>query len=205
MSTDSRIAIAKVHTLVLQNTSSNLVRRAIQDIDRLTTASFSDDFWWYMFNYSTVSAYKQGSYELAVSLAKKAVKRAKEIGVANHPDLAKSLNNLAQPLRAQGKYAQAKPLYKRALAIREKALGPDHPDVAESLNNLAELYRAQAQHARAEPLHKRALAIREKALGLDHPRVAASLNNLAALYHEQRAPTQVRPPAIGLRTKLPLA
>ncbi len=85
-----------------------------------------------------------------------------------HPDVATSLNNLAELYRAQGQYANAQPLYQRALAIREKALGPEHPDVAQSLNNLALLYYAQGQYANAEPLFNRALAIWEKALGPEH-------------------------------------
>ena len=55
----------------------------------------------------------------------------------NHPDVARSLNNLAQLYRDQGRYADAEPLYKRALAIYEKSLGPDHRDVATALSNLA--------------------------------------------------------------------
>jgi len=34
-----------------------------------------------------------------------------------HPDVATSLNNLAELYREQGRYAQAEPLQKRALAI----------------------------------------------------------------------------------------
>ncbi|MGI8426308.1 MAG: tetratricopeptide repeat protein [Actinomycetota bacterium] len=102
-----------------------------------------------------------------------------------HPDVATSLNNLAELYDTQGRYAKAEPLYQRSLAIREQALGLDHPDVGESLNNLAELYRAQAQYAKAEPLYQRSLGIREQALGSEHPEVAASLSNLAGLYHAQ--------------------
>ncbi|MCH9020758.1 MAG: CHAT domain-containing protein, partial [Proteobacteria bacterium] len=101
------------------------------------------------------------------------------------PDVAGSLNNLAELYRAQGRYEAAEPLYKRALAVREKALGPDHPDVATSLNNLAGLYRLQGRYEAAEPLYMRSLAIKEKALGPDHAGVAASLNNLALLYENQ--------------------
>ncbi len=77
-----------------------------------------------------------------------------------HPDVAYSLNNLAELYRAQGAYAEGEPLYQRALVIRENVLGPEHPDVATSLNNLAELYRAKGAYAEAEPLYQRALAIR---------------------------------------------
>jgi tetratricopeptide (TPR) repeat protein len=90
--------------------------------------------------------------------------REKALG-ANHPDVAASLNNLAELYQAQGRYAEDEPLYKRSLAIKEKAFGPDHPDVALSLNNLAELYRAQGRYAEAEPLYKRSLAIWEKSQG----------------------------------------
>jgi tetratricopeptide (TPR) repeat protein len=84
----------------------------------------------------------------------------------DHPDVAKSLNNLAVLYADQGRYADAEPLQKRALAIREKARGPDDPDVATSLNNLAELYRKQGRYADAEPLYKR-LAIMGKTLDPD--------------------------------------
>jgi CHAT domain-containing protein/Tfp pilus assembly protein PilF len=110
--------------------------------------------------------------------------REKALGT-DHPDVALSLNNLADLYDQQGRYADAEPLYKRSLAIREKALGLDHPDVASSLNNLASLYQNQGRYADAEPLYKRSLAIWEKALGPDHPSIATSLNNLAILYDKQ--------------------
>ena len=103
----------------------------------------------------------------------------------DHPDVADSLNSLADLYRTQGKYDEAEPLFTRALAIREKAFGPDHPDVATTLNNQAELYSEQSQYALAEPLFTRALAIREKALGPDHHDVAKTVNNMAVLYLDQ--------------------
>jgi tetratricopeptide (TPR) repeat protein len=39
---------------------------------------------------------------------------------AEHPDTAKSLNNLALLYWDQGKYEQAKPLFQRALSLREQ-------------------------------------------------------------------------------------
>ncbi len=60
----------------------------------------------------------------------------------DHPDVARSLNNLADLYERQGRYAEAEPLFERALAIRERAVGPDHPDTATSTNNLASFYQA---------------------------------------------------------------
>nr|MBP9089826.1 tetratricopeptide repeat protein [bacterium] len=103
----------------------------------------------------------------------------------DHPDVASSLNNLAELYRTQGRYADAEPLFKRSIAIRESKLGAEHPNVATSLNGLALLYKTQGRYADAEPLYKRSLAILEKVNGQDHPDVATALNNLAALYQTQ--------------------
>ena len=130
--------------------------------------------------------------------------REKVLG-PEHPDVAQSLNNLAELYHAQGRYADAEPHYQRALAIQEKVLGPEHPDVATSLNNLAALYHAQGRYAEAEPLYQRALAIWEKALGPEHPDVATSLNNLAVLYHAQGRYADAEPlyqRALAIREKV---
>jgi tetratricopeptide (TPR) repeat protein len=111
----------------------------------------------------------------------------------DHPDVATSLNNLAELYRARGKYAEAEPPCQRALAILEKALGPEHPLVAASLNNLAGLYHAQGKYAEADPLYLRALALREKVLGPHDPDMATSLNNLGALYRAEGRYAEAEP------------
>ena len=70
----------------------------------------------------------------------------------DHPDVARSLNNLARLYATQGRYADAEPLLKRSLAIQEKALGPDHSDVAQSFKYFAALYLVQGRYADALPL-----------------------------------------------------
>jgi hypothetical protein len=76
----------------------------------------------------------------------------------NHPDVARSLNNLADLYQRQNRFADAEPLFKRALAIREAAVGPDHPNTAASVNNLASLYQAEGRAADALPLMERMIA-----------------------------------------------
>jgi len=132
-------------------------------------------------NAQVVRLYQAGKYAEAIPIAERVLAiREKALG-PDHPDVATSLNNLAELYRAQGRTAQAEPLYRRALVVYEKALGPEHPLVATALNNLAGLYRAQGRTAQAEPLYRRALAVYEKALGPEHPDVATALNNLAWL------------------------
>jgi tetratricopeptide (TPR) repeat protein len=129
----------------------------------------------------TATLYEAGQYAAALPVAQQVLALVEQALGPAHPDVADSLNTLAQLYRLQGQYAQAEPLYRRALAIQEQALGPSHPDVARSLNNLALLYLYQGQYAQVEPLLQRARTIQEQALGPSHPDVARSLSNLAVL------------------------
>jgi hypothetical protein len=47
---------------------------------------------------------------------------------AEHPDVARDLNNLAQLLKATNRLAETEPLMRRALAIFVATLGADHPN-----------------------------------------------------------------------------
>ncbi|MBI3610036.1 MAG: tetratricopeptide repeat protein [Nitrospirae bacterium] len=128
---------------------------------------------------------RQGKYLEAEAHYRQAIAfDAKALG-PEHPDVARSLHNMANLYHGQGRYAEAEPLYRQAASIREKSLGSEHPDVAVSLNNLGELYRIQHRYVEAEPLYRRSLAIWEKALGPEHPYAAMSLNNLAELCFAQ--------------------
>ena len=106
-----------------------------------------------------------GRYEEAMSFLEKALAMREESLGTDHPDVARSLNNLALLYVAQGAYAKAEPLFQRSLQILEKSLSPDHPEVGQSLRNLAGLYVAQGAYAKAEPLFQRSLLILEKSLG----------------------------------------
>jgi len=140
---------------------------------------------WFDNNEELVKLYQQGEYEKAIIYAKRALELAEETFGAESPDVAESLNNIAQLYVVQGHYHQAEPLLIQSLEIRKKAFGANHPDVAESLNNMGFLYYKQGEYDKAESLYKQSLTIRETALGPDHPDVALSLNNLALLYKMQ--------------------
>ncbi|KAL1915076.1 uncharacterized protein VTP21DRAFT_7781, partial [Calcarisporiella thermophila] len=77
----------------------------------------------------TVSYLREnGVYDSTEKLAEFSVIISGDIYGPEHPNTAKSVNELAILYSDMGKYEQAEPLYQRALVIREKALGPDHPD-----------------------------------------------------------------------------
>ncbi len=125
--------------------------------------------------------YEQSKYEEALPLAERGLAIREESLGPEHPDVAISLDKLADICRAKRDFARAEPLCERSLAIREKAFGPEHPDVATSLFNLAALHQAKNDFASAQPLHERALAMREKTLGPEHLDVAQSLAYLGGM------------------------
>ncbi len=61
----------------------------------------------------------------------------------NPPDVAETLNDLAELYVIQRKYVQSELLLKLALAILEATLGKDHPAVAQTINTLSLLSRKQ--------------------------------------------------------------
>jgi len=124
-------------------------------------------------------------YDEASIYFQKTLSIAERIFEPEHPNVASSMEILAELLIKQGLYDNAEPLHERVLKIREKVLGRQHPAFASSLNNLAELYCSQGLYDKAEPLYERALVISEKVLEPQHPDVANSLNNLGELYSIQ--------------------
>jgi tetratricopeptide (TPR) repeat protein len=139
------------------------------------------------------TVYLLGDYTGAQRAWERALALDERLFGPDHPQVATSLNNLAELYRALGRYREAEPLYQRALELHERALGPEHPYVATGLNNLALLYEAEGRYGEAEPLLQRALAIREHLLGPEHPHVAQSLHNLAGLYSAEGRYGEVEP------------
>ena len=78
----------------------------------------------------------QEKYDEVVALSKRALGISQSIA-PNHPEVANSLNNLADVHAIQGRYAEAEPLYRQALTILENSFGKEHPEVAYGLSHLA--------------------------------------------------------------------
>ncbi|MEH1945068.1 MAG: FxSxx-COOH system tetratricopeptide repeat protein [Nostoc sp.] len=110
-----------------------------------------------------------------------------------HPDVAASLNNLAELYRSTGRYSEAEPLHLQALELRKRLLGDNHHDVASSLNNLAALYESTGRYSEAEPLFQQTLELIKRLLGNNHPDVATSWNNLAELYESTGRYSEAEP------------
>jgi tetratricopeptide (TPR) repeat protein len=69
-------------------------------------------------NQQVTQLYNQGRYSEAIPLAQRVLTMCEKAFGPDHPDVATSLNNLAELYRVQGRYADAERLYERSLAIR---------------------------------------------------------------------------------------
>jgi len=154
------------------------------------SASLEKTYW---MNQQVLDLMAQGKYQIAIPVAREALKIRKNRLGPDHLKVATSLNNLASLYESMGAYGKAKPLYKNALAITKARLGPGHPKVATSLNNLALLYQSMGAYDKAEPLYRQALAIDKKEPGKNSLSMATHLNNLAGLYEAMGAYGKAEP------------
>ena len=70
-----------------------------------------------------------------------------------HPDVARSLNNLGALYKVLGQYGKAKPLYERALQILKKALPSDHPNLAQLMESYSALLAKLNRDPEENPDH----------------------------------------------------
>jgi tetratricopeptide (TPR) repeat protein len=129
--------------------------------------------------------YRQGRYQEALPLFRKALDVRDEVLGPGHPHTAHALTNLALCLQRQGKYGEALRLYQGALKVVRKVFGLSHPRVAASYNNVAVCLGHLGKSSEALRLYREALAIRLRTLGRAHPHTASSYNNLAGCLADQ--------------------
>lgn len=131
-----------------------------------------------------------GRYDEAEPNLRRSLAIRRENLPAAHPDIAASLNDLAQLLLLQNKLTEADPLQRESLAIDRATLPAGHPNIASNLDNLAKIRLAEDKPAEAEPLFREALAIRRAAYPAQHPVIALGLNNLAHTLRAQNKLTE---------------
>ena len=160
---------------------------------------------WQQLNQQAFTFYQQAKFYEAAIIAEQVLDLAFSVYRGNHPNVAHSLNNLAELYRIQGRYSEAESLYQQALAMRQRLFEGDHPDLAQNLNNLAGLCQSQGRYSEAEPLYQQALAMRQRLFDGAHPDVAQSLNNLAGLCQSQGRYSEAEPlyqQALAMRQRL---
>lgn len=117
-------------------------------------------------------------YEKALAVQEKAM--PSESGGKNHPDIARTLDDIADCYRHEERYDRAIEALSRSLSIKEKLYG-DHLEVARALGDLADCRVNSHQEKEARADYEKQLAIFRKVLGEDHMECAHALDRLANL------------------------
>ena len=110
-------------------------------------------------------AFRRKDFAESAIITKKALELQEQNLGADHPEVAKTLQVLADALVLDHKIAEAEPILKRSLTIVEKIKGPNEQSLIGALRALAHLHIGQGKVLEAEPLLKRALVIAEKTGG----------------------------------------
>ncbi|GAA3384954.1 tetratricopeptide repeat protein [Cryptosporangium minutisporangium] len=129
---------------------------------------------------SLLGAYlgERADYSTASAVLSRAFALTEATHGPEHPEVARTLGNLALVQKALGEHEAARASLERVLAIFEAVDGSDHPRVARTLNNLGNVQRELGDLDAALTNLQRALAIEENAYGPDHPEVARTLGNI---------------------------
>jgi serine/threonine-protein kinase len=121
-----------------------------------------------------------GRFDEAEPLLREAFATRREISNGkDHPDLATSMEMLANLLRRTAEYGEAEALYRESLAMRRRLYGEKHPEVATILHDLGTVRDRQSDYDQAESYYRKALEMRRATLGRRHENVAESQNALA--------------------------
>lgn len=123
---------------------------------------------------------QQGLYPNAEKNLREALARQQALYGAAHPEIARTLKDLAQTVADRGDTQAALPLMQSAVAMQRQLRGDEpHPDLASAINDMALLLESQGQYDEAEKLYVESLLMKQRLFGTQHPEVANALENLA--------------------------
>lgn len=117
-------------------------------------------------------------------LTKVATIRELSLG-SDHPETAKSYNNIGLVLSKKGDFKMALQHHRKAIAILEQVHGSDNVDMAYSYAAAGNALYNMRNYVEALDLHHKALAIREALLGSTDPSTASSRMHIGMLLGRQ--------------------
>lgn len=130
-----------------------------------------------------VNAYSGlGLYDRALPLAEESLRIRREKLGPEHPDLPRSLGNVAEFRQVMGDYKAAEELFRERIALQRKLLGNENRIVAQSLNDLALIRKLQGDYAEGEALYRECLEVGRKVRGGNDP---YHLNNYGSLLRDK--------------------
>ncbi|MEI6882678.1 MAG: tetratricopeptide repeat protein, partial [Bacteroidota bacterium] len=102
-----------------------------------------------------------------------------------HPEIAKSYNNLGNSFESKGEYDKAIKYKTKAIEIQVKNFGIEHPNLAIYYNNLGNSFDSKGEYDKAIEYKKKSIEIQLKTLGTEHPILAIYYSNLGNSFNSK--------------------
>jgi serine/threonine-protein kinase len=128
---------------------------------------------------------KLALYDEAERLLRQSLERRRAVYGDTHPEVVKSLNELALFLRDRGEYGAADSLLQQVVETRQRLHGPRHPEVAAALMDRTYILRQLERYEEAEDVIRRAVTIQRARLGAPSAELSEGLYNLAAVLRDE--------------------
>jgi tetratricopeptide (TPR) repeat protein len=141
-----------------------------------------DIFWGWLLNNRSCLRHRQRRFAEGLEDARLSALAKEKTGGADNPDIAQSINNMAQILIDQGALHEALKHIERALEIAERGYGPQHPATAMFLSNYAEVLNGLGRFDEALVAAARGLAIFEAETEPDGGAVSYPIMALGTAY-----------------------
>jgi serine/threonine protein kinase/tetratricopeptide (TPR) repeat protein len=109
----------------------------------------------------------------------------RKLFVNEHPDVAQSLNRLAEVLSREGKLKQSEAIRREALAMQRNLLGEENAEVAQTLSSLGEVLTRENILPEAENMHREALRVRRKVYGNGNENTISSVVRLGSVLEKE--------------------
>jgi serine/threonine-protein kinase len=134
-----------------------------------------------------------GLFEPAERHLRAALETRRRVLGPEHPDVARSLTELASHMRGRGDLASAESRLREAVAIFDRLGRTDSLEAVVARSELASVLDQLGQSDEGERLHRETLAAKRRLLGNEHHLVAESLNNLGVVLGQKGSWAEAEP------------
>jgi tetratricopeptide (TPR) repeat protein len=128
----------------------------------------------------------------ALELGTDALEMRQQLHQGDHPDIARSLHNVAVSMWLLGDHSGARKLLEQVLRMRQRLYRGDHLDIVRSLDSFAEVLLTLGDPVQARGLYEQALAMAQRLYEGDHPDIARAFAGLAEVLRALGEPAHAR-------------
>ena len=129
--------------------------------------------------------WEAGRWKEAEELTMQLLETRKKMLDEEHPEMLRSMGNIAMIYSQQERWKEAEELRERVVEIKKRALGEEHPSTLANISDLASIYKNTGRWKEAEELEVQNIKSMKRVLGEEHDYTLGSMKNLASIFSRQ--------------------